>query len=265
MINIIKSVNYSTKRDTVAILTILTIITIPVIFVISLVNNGTKFSDITPSVYYGNQTFAELHILYVIATLILTCKAVGGDASDKTINYELLSGHGRTRSFIARLITGFLWGTVIVMICEFLPLIYLGLINGWGLETDMKNVIIRCFILIFPYIRTTAFFMMVACVLRGSGKGIAVGYISVMIDLIVWGILNGMEVKWSRYIGGMVDGQMLLTPENYRDRIIDGVRVKVLDTAVEGKTAAVTIIISLVLAVIYITIAYQNYKKSDRD
>ena len=265
MINIIKSVNYSTKRDTVAILTILTIITIPVICVISFVYNGVKFSSITPSIYYGNKTFSEIHIAYVIASLILACKAVGGDASDKTINYELLSGHGRTRSFIARMITGFLWGTVIVMLCEILPLIYLGIINGRGLETDMKNIIIRCLILVFPYIRTTAFFMMLACVLRGSGKGIAVGYISVMIDLIIWGILFIMKYRWSRYIGGMVDGQMLITPENSKEKIIDGVRVTVFDTALTGKEALATIIISLVLTVIYITIAYLNYKKSDRD
>ncbi len=265
MINIIKSINYSTKRDIAVIITLISTIVIPIIAFADSVRSGALFRDITPSFLYGEQYFSEMFAVYSIAVLILTSKAVGGDAGDKTINFELMSGHGRGISFAARTISGFLWGTVLVGIAFYLPMLIMGVINGWGLETDMNNVLLRSVLAVFPMIRMTAFIILVTSVLRSAGKGIAIGYVIFMGVSLVWSILQETEVKLADYISGLSNGAMLFMPDNYKEKIIEGMKVKIIDTAVSGETAVKTILISLVMTAVYITAAYMNYKKKDRD
>ena len=265
MINIIKSVNYSTKRDIAVLLTIISAVVIPVLVIADNIRSGGMLHDITPSFLYGNEYFAEMFSVYSIAVIILTCKAVGGDAGDKTINYEIMSGHGRGRSFAARTITGFMWGTIITFVTFILPMLYMGLINGWGLETDKNNVILRSVLAVFPVIRMTAFFIMITSVMRSAGKGIAIGYAITMGCVFLWMILKDAEMKIADYICGLANGAMLFMPDNYREKIIDGMKVKIIDTAVSGDMAVKTILTSLIMTAVYLTAAYMNYKKSDRD
>ena len=265
MINIIKSVNYSTKRDIAVLITIISAVAIPVFVIMDIINSGAAFRDITPSFLYGNTYFGEIYAVYSIVVLILTCKAVGGDAGDKTINYEIMSGHGRGRSFAARSVSGFLWGSVITAIVLYLPMFYIGLMNGWGLETNMEDVILRSVLTVFPLIRMTAFFIMLTSVMRSAGKGIAVGYVISMAIFLVKAILEEAEIKFADYISGMSNGAMLLTPDNSKEKIIDGMKVKIFDTALSGDVVVKTILISIAATAVYLTVAYMEYKKNDRD
>ena len=101
--------------------------------------------------------------------------------------------------------------------------------------------------------------------MRSAGKGIAIGYAITLGCVFLWMILQEAEVKIADYICGMTNGSMLFMPENYKEKIIDGMKVKIIDTVVTGDMAVKTILISLIMTAVYLTAAYMNYKKSDRD
>jgi hypothetical protein len=107
--------------------------------------------------------------------------------------------------------------------------------------------------------------MMLASVTRSAGKGIALGYASMMLVAIVTSILQEFLDMTITYQTGMTNAAFLLTSENSRNVVIDGKTVMLFETAVSGDMIQKTIAYSLVFTVLYLVIAYIEFKKRDRD
>ena len=266
MLNIIKSLNYSARRDTVNWITIFTLLVLPgfVMYVSGLIE-GDSINKMTPSAYFASQEMATVFTFMVFGIMIFSCKLVSGDAGDKTINYEFMAGHSRTKIFVARMIAGLLWGAGIIYITTLLPLVYLNAIYGWGEETNRTEVLIRCVLLIFPLIRSTALYMMIAYLTRSAGKGIALSYAFYMIIAIVVSVIQDVFEIDITYPTSMTNAASLLVSQNARMVVMNGKSVALYDTAVTGDMVWKTITVSLVFTAIYMTIAYINFKKTDRD
>lgn len=266
MINIIKSLNYSARRDTVNWITILTLLVLPVfaMYMAGMIN-GDSINKMTPSAYFASQEMGTIFTIMIIGIMIFSCKLVAGDAGDKTINYEFMAGHSRTKIFAGRMIAGLLWGAGIIYIFTLLPLGYLNVIYGWGEETNRTEVLIRCALLIFPIIRSTALYMMIASISRSAGKGIALSYVTYMITAIVTSIIQDVFEINITYPTAMTNAVFLLVSQNSKYIVKDGKTINVYDTAVPGEMIWKTIAVSLVFTAIYITIAYISFKKTDRD
>ena len=67
------------------------------------------------------------------------------------------------------------------------------------------------------------------------------------------------------YLSGMYNVMDLLTFDNSRNYVINGVKVDVYDTAVSGKQALMTLAVSLIIGGIYLTAAYLEFTKRDRN
>ena len=266
MLNIIKSLNYTARRDTVNWIVILTMIGMPVfaMYFAGLIE-GDSINKMTPSAYFASREMATVFTFMVFGIMIFACKLVAGDAGDKTINYEFMAGHGRTRIFIGRMLAGLMWGAGIVFILMLLPLGYLNAIYGWGDETNRTDVLIRCVLVIFPIIRSTALYMMIASIARSAGKGIALSYASYMITAIVVSVLQDIFEIDVTYPTSMTNAAFLLVSQNSRDVVMNGKTVTIFDTAVTGDMVWKTIVISVVFTAAYMLIAYINFRKTDRD
>ena len=266
MLNIIKSLNYTARRDTVNWITILTLLGMPVfIMYVSGLINADSISKMTPSAYFASQEMATVFIFMVFGIMIFACKLVAGDASDKTINYEFMAGHSRTKIFVARMFTGLLWGAGLIYIFTLLPLGYLNVIYGWGDETNRTDVLIRSALLIFPIIRSTALYMMIASITRSAGKGIALSYALYFVTSLVISVLQDVFDIEITYPVSMSNAAFLLVPQNSKYVVINGETVNVYDTAVTADMVWKTIVVSLVFTAVYMIIAYNNFKKTDRD
>ena len=57
----------------------------------------------------------------------------------------------------------------------------------------------------------------------------------------------------------------LLSTQNSWYEVVDGKTAVIFDTSVPGDLIWKTIVVSIVAAAIYLTIAYINFKKTDRD
>ena len=266
MINIIKSLNYSARRDKLNWIALFTVLVLPLfaMYIFTLVT-GDSLSKLTPSAYFATQLMGVMFIFTSFVIVILSCNLVAGDASDKTINYEFLAGHDRTKIFAGRMLAGFLWGGVFVYLLVLLPLAYLNFMYGWGPETDPVNVCVRAFLTLFPILRFCAFNMMLASILRSAGKGIAVGYAALMILTIVVSVVDEIFHVEVAFWSGLTNTAYLLVSQNSRNVVMDGKIVTVYDTAVTSVVILKTIGISLLFAAGYVAVAYVNFKKKDRD
>ncbi|MBR6403736.1 MAG: ABC transporter permease subunit [Eubacterium sp.] len=222
-------------------------------------------NKLTPSVYFASQNMASVFLFMSIGIMIFASKLMAGDAADKTINYEFMAGHSRNEIFVGRIIAGFLWGALLVFILMLLPIGLSDVIYGWGLETNKSEVLIRCALCIFPIIRLCAYNMMLASLTRSAGKGIALGYATLMIVAIATSSLEEFFNIVIKYSTGFTNVSYLLISENSKYEVINGETISVFDTSVTGEMIWKTIAMSAIFTVIYLTVTYINFKKTDRD
>ena len=266
MINIIKSLNYSARRDTVIWIVIITILIMPLFMLyLSGMLNPDTIQKMTPSAYFASQEMGTAFIFMSVGIMIFASKLVAGDAGDKTINYEFMAGHSRNRIFVGRVVAGFLWGAVLVWILMMIPLGYLTLIYGWGPETKCTEVLFRCFLVIFPIIRLCSLNIMLASVSRSAGKGIALGFAVMMVVSMVVSVIQDLLEKDITYPTGMTNAAFLLVPKNSKYVVINGTTTAIYDTTVTGEMIWKTIAVSLIFSAVYLIVAYVNFKKKDRD
>jgi ABC-type transport system involved in multi-copper enzyme maturation permease subunit len=220
---------------------------------------------LTVSAYFATQAMSFYFFIIYICTLILSCKAVASDAADRTINYEFLAGHNRNRIFCGRILTAFWWGVVIMWLFSLYPVLVYDLIYGWGRETDKWGILFRMIMTIFPMIRICAFNVLLASLLRSAGKGIAVSYAMLMAGALVASVLQEIYNTDIILEFGLTNMLWLISPGNHRNVVIDGKSITLFDTALSTDMTVKTIIISLILAMVYILLARAEFKRRDRD
>ena len=266
MYNIVKSLNYSARHDMTVIITIISMLGIPA-FVSYLTGmiNGDSMQKMTPSAYFGGQSMGTVFVFTCFGIMILACKLCAGDAVDKTINYEFLAGHSRGSIFVGRMTAGFLWGAVLIFILMMVPVGVFELLYGWGPETNKTEVLIRCGLVFFAIVRFCAYSMMLATITRSAGKGIALGYATLMVIAMAQSILEEMLDISIIYPTAFTNACYLLVSENSKNVVIDGKTVMLFDTTVSPDMAVKTIAVSLIFTAIYMGITYVNFKKKDRD
>ena len=265
MINIIKSVNYGLRKDPGVIISILAMLICPY-FILMLISTmeGSGFKNITPSFIVVSQLLGMIFGFSYLGITIISCKAMGMDGSDKTINYEIMSGHKRFKVFAGRVISGIVWGTILILIINSIPILVFYLKNGWGKETEPLDVVIRMLLCFFPMLRLGALSMMLASILGSAGKGIAAGLGIFAVSDIVESILSETFNFTTDYLFGFINILALLIPQNSREYIIDGKPVTIFETAVSKELVLFTIGFSLLFTALYLTVSYILFKKKDR-
>lgn len=265
MFNIIRSLNYTARRETVNWITIISMLLMPVFVMFISGMIGDSSGVMTSSAYYGSQTMGTALVFILFGVMILACRVSAGDAGDKTINYEFMAGHSRGKIFAGRVIAGFLWGGILSFIIFILPLFYLALIYGWGPETDVKDIAEVCLLAFFPIMRLTAFNIMLATVTRSAGKGIALGYALLMVVAMTQSIVEEMTDFVFTWQFGFTNVEVLSIPDNSRNLVVDGKMITHFDTALTPDIAWKTILASVIFTAVYMIITYTNFKKKDRD
>ena len=263
MYNIIRSVNFSTRRNMAVVITILSMLTGPILFPLLM---GLPLKELGPDLYFS--TFlGELAMIWIFPVMILSAIVSSGDAGDRTINYEILAGRGRKRIFAARTVNGLVWGAGISAFFLYLPLLYLGLLNGWPFAgLNVGDVILRILLSLLPMARLAAFIIMLSVLFRSAGKGIGFGYlileVLIMIYEIIADLLDGFDGFW---MTGMYSMLKAVSVDNSRDFMIEGERVTVYETALKPDVVIPIVLSSLLMTGVYLGIAYLDFVKRDRD
>lgn len=262
MQNIIKSLHYQTKRDNVTYYAFIALI---LCYVLS-------FSDLNGALlsFSGSEYFAETQSLscfpVCIFIIILSTRICGWDYTDKTINYEILTGHNRKDSFFARVWVGFMWCVPAAVLAFSLPPLVLSLLNGWGIYIDMGEMIFRCVLSLFTIFRIFCECVLITFLTKSCYIGLIVSFLilefgsTIPVTIAEYSEINTHYIST---IFSMSNFQKLMTPEKYGYQYINGKDELIFDMSVTPSFAAATIIISLVAGVGCILISYLYFRKKD--
>lgn len=261
MQNIIKSLQYQTKRDNVTYYAFLALI-LCYVMVFSALDGAF---NLTGSEYFVN-TMATFCIPVIMFLLIITTRICGWDYADKTMNYEILIGHNRKEVFFSRIWVSFLWCMPVAVLAFILPPLVLSLINGWGIYMDMGDMIFRCVLSIFTIFRMYCECVLLTFLTKSCYVGLLVSFLFIEVGSTIPIMLEEIGgIKVGNFITAfsMANFSKLMAPEKYGWQYINGKDEIVFDMSVDPTLAAATIIVSLVAGIGCIVISWLYFRKSD--
>ena len=261
MRNLIKAQNYQLKRDKATRYILIGLLGSLVVIFLEYSRNNL-LSELTG----GDTAFTMGEpncILLGLLVTLLTCRIVGWDYTDKTINYELMAGHSRAAVFWSRVCVSLVWTIVGSAIFLFLPLLVFGGINGWGSNTNMGEILLRYGLSFLPLFRLLGECVLLTMLLRNCYMAMVIGYVLYEFGWVFLIMLDPLiDVKFTTQISAM-NVYRLLYMGNSEPKLIDGGKAWVYDTALESGLIIGTICVSLMVGVACLGLGYLYFRKSD--
>ncbi len=264
MQNIITSLQYQTKRDNVTYYAIFAAV-LGYILVFSDFNGFEKVLSLS-----GSEFFIEAQGLFnlpiSIFLVILATRICGWDYTDKTMNYEILIGHSRRDVFFSRIWVSFIWCIPISLAIFILPPLVLTLMNGWGIYTDMGDMILRCVISVFAIFRMYCECVLLTFLTKSCYIGLIASYLLIEIGAVItvgFKELGGIALGNLTALSSMANFTELMTLDKYSFQYINGKDEMLFNAAVDPSYAAVTVIVSLLAGLGCIVVSYLYFRKSD--
>lgn len=116
-------------------------------------------------------------VMGLLFMLVLMASVMGTDFVDKTINYEILSGHPRKEVFFGRFIVAALAGSAgALAVMLFFPCAFAAAF-GWGNEIEAGGMCLRCVLVCITLLRIACELALVSVIVKNPYVTIFAGYI----------------------------------------------------------------------------------------
>lgn len=262
MHNIIKALNYQTRRDNFLIYAILAGLGGIALSLMMYLQTG-NFESLTggyAAACIGSGDGYSFAVFF--STLLLATRICGWDYADKTMNYEILAGHSRRDVYWSRVITCLSWCMITTMLICILPIAVLTLINGWGEQMPLKGCLLRYVLLIFPVFRTICEYMLITFLTRSCYTGMVTGFLfTELTSVLVMILTNEKILSCTWHLGSTNISELFYF--NMEMGYMDGKDVEVFLTDLEPSFIAGTITASLAVGISCILLGYLLFRKSD--
>ena len=182
---------------------------IPLILLITNITGELDYNATTLGKFIAENAFL-VYSLAMLSAIMMTCLITGGDFTDKTANYEIMSGHSRWQFFAGRAVLSILLGLIGYTVSLFLPLLIGVSIAGFGTELQVIARILCEFICLTCILQNPLIPMGIGIVLCMSSQ-ILIGFLEVP-DSFFLGItsLNRLSGFFSWMTYSMADGHSLI-------------------------------------------------------
>lgn len=262
MINVMKAQKYQVLRSisTYAVALVALVLFCAVVFSDVLSDDTDKLSASLFTSYIGEINVTIMPILILIYTGLIC----GSDLSDKTINYELLSGVKRRDVFFGRFFVVLIVNVILYIIFAVLPILIFALVFGWGHTMTVHDVVLRYVTGLFPLIRFTAFYALIAFIVRSTAGVIALGYILSMVEMLSVVLLNELfNMKVTMYLFTYDIFNRILAPQNMGYGFFDGEDVMVVKDILEKETILHASAAGMIGTAVFLIISYVVIRRRD--
>lgn len=263
MLNIIKSINYQIRRDNATYVIILIIAGITALFV------ADSIISASPEEINGGMMAvlcSEAFFMSVSAAAVLfTARICGWDFNDKTINYELLSGHRKADIFFGRFIVAFVFVTALCLITVGLPVLVCTLFKGWGYNADLKGMLIRFGMMIIPIFRIVCEMTLITFLVRNCYGAMILGWLGYEFGLVVSMIPEEFfdsKLDISLFFSAS-SVYNILTISNYSFGYVDGKDIEIFETALSELHLYGTVATGLGVGALCLAVSYLIFTKRD--
>ena len=263
MYNIIKAQMYQIFRENATYYTFIGGIGFTLLGIIFGVSEETiDLSKMTGSEYLS---MGSVGMPLLVVILVFTVRICGGDMTDKTINYEMLTGTHRSKVYGGRAVVSLIFMLVCTFLLTLLPVIVFTALNGWGYTMPMKEGITRLALIFIPLIRLTSVFISLTFVTMNTGAVVAIGFIIIfaegMADLLVEQFIDSA----SKYLLPFFSLSQIEKIDYYNLTFgyVDGKDVQVLQDGISAGTSAVIVLSGVIVTAAAILIGYSVFRKKD--
>lgn len=260
MWNIMKAMNYQVRRDNVVIYALLAGIILPFLNVI--IETGFDLDALCGGLFVA-QFGATSPIVLAIVFVILVPRICGWDATDKTMNYEIMAGHSRKEIYFGRVIVSFVWSMLSGMVIMVLPVLVMTLINGWGENVDVFDVVIRYLLILFPMFRFVCELILLTFLLQNCYVAMLVGWLffdAAMLGSMIYEELIEKKLTVQLAVSNLTT---LFGFDNYKLEYIGGEDIPVYSAGLSTSMIGSTMLVSLLVGGACLAIGYVVFRKRD--
>lgn len=211
---------------------------------------------VTGGGYFSNSLVGVIMVglMFVIIAVPRIC---GWDFTDKTTNYELMSGHIRKEVFFSRIIVSLLAGVVGWLILFCAPLAVTSIINGWGEKLPLSEAVLRGILMLFPIIRLVCELSCFTFILKNPYITMGIGYVLFMLQISpVFPIKNS-------HLLGISNLSMLGTIDLWTTYGLDGELNYIFEAYLGAGDIAGTILASIAASLLSLFLGYIFFKNDD--
>lgn len=260
MRNIIKSQLYQFRREKIPFFVFVGLTALNIFS--ALLNSNLNFNNTEPisASTYVTTYFISALLTSVFIIPVIVGPVCCGDFTDKTSNYEILSGHLRRHIFFGRSLIAILIALIEWIIIVIVPVIMLTVMNGWGTDITVGDAVFRLFLMVFPVIRMCCEFVMLAFIVKNPYIIMAGGYIIVMLGGILANISQGTGWFFMSTTNLM---QLGIFDFWATYGLSDGTTNFIYDAVVPTQNIILTIVVSTVVSIGALAIGYIFFKNDD--
>lgn len=201
----------------------------------------------------------QISMLFLFAAIGVIC---GMDFSDKTANYEIMSGHTRLEVYLGRVILAV---TVAVAGSLAICLLIIGIgsmVMDWGDAVSLKGVLIRVLLLAFPMFRIACEMVFVVFIVRNAYLLLAMGffYTFALTELF----MSVAKEPASYYLGmSNICRLMNMTAFQTYNPANPEMKIVIYDTTLQLSEIFTTIGVSLGVGFVFLLLGYRFFKTDD--
>lgn len=254
-----KAQNYQIKRDNLIIYGFLVCLVLPIF---GMLLDGSGFDGMDGGLFTVSM-FGFFPFLFPLLSLIIITRICGWDMNDKTINYELLSGHSRVQVYFGRVFCGILWTMLGGIFVTLLPILFVTVFKGWGNSLDFGDAAARYVVMLCPNFRWACELILLTFLVRNSHVAAVLGFVLFetggILSLVLQEMTDiAMDVQFTT--SNLLE---LSDVSNFRDMLIGENVVSVYEAVLEPKLMTDSVVISLAVGIICLLFGYAVFRRRD--
>lgn len=218
------------------------------------------FGDLGSACLYAAGNASQMVLYCMMFAGVAVGQICGVDFTDKTTNYELMSGHTRKQVYFGRAVLSILVGVTAVLILSAFPVLIASIQYGWGTAMRLEGVVLRWLLLVFPVFRIVCEMIFMSFLVKNPYVTMFFGFITAMGGVMLTEMFAGNDTV----LLGVFNIKMLCSFTSWSSySIVDGHSLVVYDSAFAAGDVIRTIFGSSVIGMAFLIIGYIYFQKDD--
>ena len=258
MKNIMKAQLLQLKKDRICRLILICVLVVMFMLVYMITNMASGDIEITGG-EHAVMLATMMPLLAQFFMYLFTAQACGADFTDKTMNYEIMSGHTRRQVYFGRVIPTLVIGTLVTLLLIAVPIAAdVAIMGGWGDKVNFADMLSRFLLMAFPIARVICEFIFLTFIIKNP-------YIVMGISYVLC-IILGMNVPTTTdhcFVLGMTNINAITVINEWQSFGLGGDLHYIYETGLSADFVLPTIIVSVIIGAIALLLGYTFFKNDD--
>ncbi|MGN0394445.1 MAG: hypothetical protein ACI4EF_03720 [Coprococcus sp.] len=202
----------------------------------------------------------NISIVSLIFALTWTGYVCGMDFTDKTANYEIMSGHTRFDIYCGRTLVSIFGGTIGTAVIMLMPMFISEIFFPWGDSMDKQGVIIRYLVTLFPIVRMICEFVFLTYIIKNPYIIMAIAWFVFVAGEVIMQLL---ENAGSAFLGITSIGKLYEFTEWSTYSLAGKDSISIYNSAIPTGDVISIIISSVLFSIFFWFMGYRYFSKDD--